>query len=155
MRVVLAQVPFAEHAGGVTRLLHGLGDGDFFQGQFGDVVHGPQGTRLPLKAADAAHGVDAGAGGVLAAHEGGTCGLAVLAVVMPRELHALGSEFVDVGRFVVFGAEAGHVSVAEVIRENEDDVWRAVCGMQGQGEEEEAEQVLHGPLNDCPGQEIA
>ena len=40
--VLFAQVPFAEHAGGVTGLLHGLSDGDFIQRELLGVFHRTQ-----------------------------------------------------------------------------------------------------------------
>ena len=122
MAAAFAEVPFAEHGGGVTGGFEGLGEDGDVEGEAGDVIGGAEGAGLPVEAVDAADGVDAGAGTVLAAHEGGAGGLAVLGVVMASEFEALGSEFVDVGGFVVGAAEGAGVGVAEVICHDEDDV---------------------------------
>ena len=125
---VLAEVPFAEHAGGVAGLLEGLGDGDFVERQFRDVVHGPQRPALPVEAVDAADGVHAGARPVLAAHQRRARRLAIRAGVGAGELHALRRHAVDVGRLVVLAAETGNIRVAEIVGEDEDDVrYTAFC----------------------------
>ena len=120
---VVAQVPFAEHAGGVAGFLQRVGDRDLIERQCGDVIDGPQRAALPVEAIDAADGVDAGARAVLAAHQRGARRLAVRAAgVAARESHALGGQAVDVRRFVVLAAEAGDVGVAQVVGQDEDDV---------------------------------
>ena len=60
MFAAVAEVPFAEHAGGVTGGFELLGDGDFVERKLGDVVNGTQRPRLPLESLDAADSVDAG-----------------------------------------------------------------------------------------------
>ena len=117
-----AEVPFAEHGGGVTGGFEGLGEDGDVEGEAGDVFGGAEGAGLPVEAVDAADGVDAGAGAVLAAHEGGAGGLAVLRVVVAGEFESLGSEFVDVRGLVVGAAEGAGVGVAEVVGHDEDDV---------------------------------
>ena len=118
-----AEVPFAEHAGGVAGFLERLGQRDFIERQFGDIVDWSQRAGLPIEAVDAADGVDAGARAVLAAHETRAGRLAIGAAgVAARESCALGGESVDVRRFVILAAEAGDVGVAEVVGEDEDDV---------------------------------
>ena len=128
-----AEVPFAEHGGGVAGGFKGLGEDGDVEGEAGDVVGGAEGAGLPVEAVDAADGVDAGAGAVLAAHEGGAGGLAVLGVVVAGEFEALGGEFVDVRRLVVGAAEGAEVGIAEVVGHDEDDV--VLGGEAGGGDE--------------------
>ena len=114
-------------------------------------MHPTGGGGLPVKAVDAADGVDAGAGAVLAAHEGGAGGLAILGVVMAGEFEALGSEFVDVRGLVVGAAEGAGVGVAEVVGHDEDDV--GLGGETeggGEGEGQQGGQEFHARLKpDC------
>src|SRR5207302_1472984 len=76
-------------------------------------------------------------GGVLAAHQGGAGGLAVLAVVIVGELHPLAGEAVDVGRLVVLAAVRAGVGPAEIVGEDEDDVG---LGSVGLGSEKKRDQ---------------
>ena len=119
---VFAEVPFAEHAGGVAGLFEGLSDGDFVERQFLHVVHRPQWPALPVEAVDVADGVDAGARPVLAAHQRRTRGLAIRAGVGAGEFHPLRRHAVDVGRLVILAPETGNVCVAEIIGQDKDDI---------------------------------
>src|SRR5438874_2256548 len=54
---VLAQMPFAEHAGGVAGFFQSLSDGDFVERQFDYIVHGAKRSAAPVEAVDCADGV--------------------------------------------------------------------------------------------------
>src|SRR5262249_43329965 len=104
-------------------------------------------TLRPLKAIDAANGVDAGARRVLPGHQCGARGLAVLALMVIREPHALRREAVDVGRLVIFRAVTRDVRVAEIGGEDEDEVGVRVGregGERRSTEEKEQAASIHG-----------
>src|SRR5205823_2294729 len=100
-------------------------------------------------ALERAYGVDAGARGVLAGHQAGPRGGAILAVVVAGEAQALRGEAVDVRRLVVLRALAAQVRPAEVVGQDEDDIGppgslrpgRVQVGGEGQGDGEAAEQA--------------
>src|SRR5262249_22024607 len=134
------------HPGRVARSLQRLRDGDFVQREFSDVVHGPQGPAWPLESVNAADGVNAGARTVLPAHQSGARGLAIRAAsVAVREAHALRGQTVNVRCLVKLAAVAGHVRVAEIVGQNEDDVrfGRGVCGEHGHRETGQSGEKFH------------
>jgi hypothetical protein len=119
----LAEVPLAELGRGVAGLLQRLRERDGLRRERRDVVDRAQRAGAPVKAVDAADGVDAGAGAVLAAEQRRARRLAVGAAgVAVREPHSLAGQAVDVRRLVVLAAVGGDVGVAEVVGEDQDDV---------------------------------
>ena len=139
----IAQMPLPEHRGRITRLLELVGEGVALEGELGDVVDRAQRPRPPVEAVDAADGVGAGAGAVLAGEEGRSRRRAVLAMVVVGQPHALRGEPVDVRRFVIPAPEATEVGPAEVVGQHEDDVRRPVRGGE-RPEEAEDEQTEEG-----------
>ena len=118
----LPEMPFAEHGCRIASLFQRLGDRDFLDGEFRHIDHWLERTCVPVKAINATDSVHPGARRVLAGHQRGTCGLAVLMMVVIGQPHPLGRQPINVGRFVILGAKARHIGVAQVISEDEDDV---------------------------------
>ena len=75
-RVILravAKVPFAEHGGGITCGLKGLGHGESVQGQIGFIPGHIHFTVLRLAPLEGVHGVNTSARGILTTHDTGPC----------------------------------------------------------------------------------
>ncbi len=148
--VLVAEVPFAEGAGGVAGGLEALCDGGLAGGQAEAVNvglgHPFSADFAPLLDLVAEGELDAGALLPAPGHETDAGGGADGGVgVEVGELHALGGEAVYVRGADVFGAGAAEVAVAHVIHEDEDDVRRScVKGGSGKhGEEEGGAEVFH------------
>ena len=140
-----ANVPFPKHPRRVTASLELLGDDVAVERQLGDVVHGPQRTRTPVKPADTSDGVNASARAVLPAQQSRASGRAILTMVMAEELHALRRESVNIRRLVVFAAVGRGVRPPEIIGHDEDDVWLGVsvkCDQRCEKQSGECEERL-------------
>jgi len=134
----VAEVPLAEHTRRVAGPLQGLGEGDFIERQPDDVVHRPQRAAAPVEPIDAADGIDAGAGAVLAAHERGAGGGAVWAAgIAAGKSDAACRHPINVGRFVILAAITTHVRIAKVVGENENDVRRPIRSATRKGTRQE------------------
>ena len=107
VRVVIAQVPFAEHAGAVAGRLEHLGHRDFV-GAHQRAAH----DRVP----------HAGASGVAARHQRTTAGRAGGVDVEVGEPNALAVELVHVGRLDHRVSVSGQVAVALVVGNHQDNV---------------------------------
>ncbi len=118
----LANVPFAKHGGGVAGFFELLGDGGTVEREVCHIVHRTKRAGLPIEPVDATHGVDAGAGTHLAAHERRAGGSAVLAVMVASEASTLAGQPINIWCFVVSAAETAQIGVAEIIGHDEDDV---------------------------------
>ena len=120
---VLSQMPLSEQARDISGTLEGLRQRDFFQRQFLHVIDGAERSGSPRKPFDAAHRVHPRSGSILPTNQGGSCRLTVRTRrVTIGEFHALGGHAVDVGRLVVFASVTGQIRVAEVVREDEDEI---------------------------------
>ena len=134
-------MPFAEGPRGIPGGFEFLRERDFGQRK-------PQSVEILLRhplavhAAELLHLITEGelkAAALLPAsgHEAGACGCADGRVrVEVGELHAFRCEAVDVGRGDVFATHAAEVAVAEVIGEDENDVWRSRAERSAESEEE-------------------
>src|SRR5262245_46670505 len=106
----MPQVPFADDGGDVAQALEDVGDRDLAGADDG-WVRGEE------------HGLDADALVMPAGEEGGTrAGADRAAGVKAGEANAFLRHAVDVRRLEPRGAVAANVGVAEVVREDEDDV---------------------------------
>ena len=116
-RIIVAEMPFAEHAARIAAFLQYLGDG-FFVG----VHHGSAHDRVP----------DAGVGGVAAGHQRGPCRRAGRVDMVVSQADALAVELVH-RRRVDHGIAMGtDVAVALIISDYQDDVWFGCENGRGQ-----------------------
>ena len=115
-------MPLAEQRGRVTRGLELLRDRVSIKRECGDIGHGAQRSALPLEALNAPNGINSRARSILPGHQRSARGLAVLAVVIPRELQPLGSKPVNVRRLVILAAVGRGIRPTEIVRKNENDV---------------------------------
>ena len=125
LRPGVAEPPFAEGAAGVALCFQALGDGD---------IGGKEGVlSLGLHRGIVAHG---GVAGMFAGHEDTARGRADgVAGVGTGEFHARGGERVDAGRLDLLLSVAAELAVAEIIREDEDDVGLFGAGQERRGKE--------------------
>lgn len=125
---MLSEVPFAEHACGVTGLLQLFGEDGSIEGQFGDIFDGAEGAHAPVEAIDSSDRVDASADAILAAHQGCAGWGAVGAMVVIGKSNALRGEAIDIGGLIVLASVAGEIGVAQVIGHDKDDIGFGVLG---------------------------
>ena len=130
----MAEAPLADEPGGIAGLIHEVGDGEGVGG------HGRLAFGLDFLVA-----ADRGVAVVLARHERASRRRADRrAGVGLGEPHALGREPVDVRRLDELLPETAEVAVAEVIREDEDDVGPVRCnhraGAHGRHEDQRRRQ---------------
>ena len=137
-----AEMPFAENTRGIARGLHFLRERDFTQRQAEAVKvllrHPLAFHTTELLDLIAKRELDAATLLPASGHEAGACRRADRRVrVKVGELHTLGRETIDVRRGDVRATHATKVAVAEVIREDENDVWRSRVKRRAEGDEDQ------------------
>ena len=147
----VAEMPFAEHRGGVTALAQGSGHGgEIAREVLGAVRRNAQRLVGPPVTGDPV--VDADARGGLTRHQGGACRRANRGGVGAGETHPLRREMIQPRRLVEAVPVGRQIGPAKVVGEDEDEV--GACGLGGlggntegaeeRGEEGEGEFWSHG-----------
>lgn len=120
--VIQSEVPFADGSGGIALLFEGLREHCGGAGEKAPIVFrfgaDDSGNTDEIRVAS---GEEGGAGG----GADGTVGIEF------GKADAIGEEGVNVGAFKVGGAVAGEISVAEIIDDDQEDVW--FPGGEGEG----------------------
>ena len=124
----VADMPFAEHGGGIPSFFQLHGDRVSVQGQFRDVFDGTQRASGPIEAVGPADGVDTGSGRVLSTEDRRARRGTILAVVVVQKSDSLLSKPIDVRGFIVSAAVTRQVGIPKIIGQDKDDVRR--CGSE-------------------------
>jgi hypothetical protein len=119
---LFTEMPLAEHGRLISRRFERLGNRGPVEGKLSHVVDRAKRAGTPVEPINPAHGVNPGAGTILAGHERGAGRLAVLGVMMIGETHSLRGEAVNVRGLVVAAPVTGQVGIAKVVRKDENDV---------------------------------
>lgn len=138
---IFGEVPFAGDAGSVAFCFERFGDGGEFFVKNGGVLNGNELAIARLATVGISHGVNSMPRTVASGHEAGAGrGTVSRSGVGLGKGHAFLGEAVDVGSLIVSRTLAGEVSVAEVIRVDEDDVGSLGFHEGKRGEEEEIDE---------------
>ena len=141
-----ADVPFPGEESTISTGLESLGNGGDF-GRETVAIFGRKDSVIafPFHAGGGPDPIgDADTCGVLAAHDGGAGRGADLAGrVAVGETHSAFGDSIDVGSFVEGGAFDGEILDAKIVCEDEENVG-LFCREDGQGEEEEGDEIPHG-----------
>ncbi len=122
---LVAEMPFANHRGGVAAWFQHLGNGVLFGGETAGRIR----TQRPQHIHP--HGVAAG-------EQGGARRAADrLRDEKVGEAHAFGGEAIHVGGDTGRSAEAGGVGVAHVVHEDDDEIGRRLGGSRAEDEREQ------------------